>query len=102
MTKFSAHKINNGIESIENESDKIDEEKDDTDLLPSLEERNHIPFRGLREMLDEKGDKFYRLMNDRRSIRKFNPKRSVDMTTIEKCILAAGEWLFKPFRSNAH
>lgn len=62
------------------------------DYKPHLPERlEHVPFGGLKECLDKSGAKFYELTNDRRSIRKFNKNKPVDIAVIEKCILAAGE-----------
>ena len=57
---------------------------------PLLPEKDHIKYRGLTEWLDKSGEKFYKLANDRRSIRKFAKDKHVDIAVIEKCILAAG------------
>lgn len=63
----------------------------DGDYKPHLEEREHVPYRGIAHWLDKNGDTFYRLANDRRSIRKFARDKPVDIRLIEKCILASGE-----------
>lgn len=74
------------------QTDQVDDEFDDDEYKPHLPEREHVPYRGLTEWLDKTGDKFYKLINDRRSIRKFSKKKSVDIKVIEKCILAAGKY----------
>lgn len=64
---------------------------DDDEFKPHLPEREHIPYRGITECLDKSGEKFYKLANDRRSIRKFAKDKAVDDRVIEQCIRAAGE-----------
>lgn len=68
-------------------SDKLDDEL----YKPHLPERDHVPYHGVSEWLDKSGERFYKLANDRRSIRKFAKNKPVDIGVIEKCILAAGE-----------
>lgn len=69
------------------------EGKEGNDTLPShLSEICHVPYLGLTVKLDECGDVFYKLVNDRRSVRKFNKNRTVDRSIVEKCILAAGRY----------
>lgn len=72
---------------------------DDTDSIGThLEDKPHVPFAGATvTLLDnsdnddrDAADQIYRILNDRRSVRKFNHSRPVHPGTIEKCILAAG------------
>lgn len=85
-----------------------DEEEDEEgkatdDCRPShLSEIGHVPYLGLTAKLDESGETFYNLVNDRRSVRKFNKNRTVDRSIVEKCILAAGDYSIEyiyPYRS---
>lgn len=73
------------------QTDSVNDELDDELYKPHLPERDHVPYRGITESLDKSGEQFYKLANDRRSIRKYNKNKAVDFGTIEKCILAAGE-----------
>lgn len=86
--KTSANVTANIVTDVKNNDGYSDE--DDEELRPYLPDREHIPYRGISEFLDAKGDRFYKLANDRRSIRKFAKNRPVDFSVIEKCILAAG------------
>lgn len=72
------------------QTDSNDDPNDETHK-PHLPEREHVPYRGITEWLDKSGEQFYKLANNRRSIRKFAPNKQVDLKVIEKCILAAGE-----------
>lgn len=72
------------------QTDSINDPNDEV-YKPHLPEREHVPYRGLTVCLDQSGDHFYRMANDRRSIRKFAKDKPVDLSVIEKCILAAGE-----------
>lgn len=76
-------------ENIETDT-KNNNEPDDEALKPFLPEREHIPYKCIAECLDRSGDQFYKIANDRRSIRKFDKNRPVDFNVIQKCILAAG------------
>lgn len=67
-----------------------DEDNEHHTSKPHLTEREHVPYVGLKVKLDKSGEIFYNLANDRRSIRKFNKNKTVDISVIEKCILAAG------------
>lgn len=91
----NANDINNHID--------IDDNGDD-EYKPHLPEREHIPYRGIAECLDKSGKHFYKLANDRRSIRKFAKDKTVDDSVIEKCILAAGEVIsvFKERKRSIH
>lgn len=77
--------------------DKGDDDDDDDgsggddEYKPHSPEREHIQYGGITEYLDKNGEKFYKLANDRRSIRKFAKDKAVDDCVIEKCILAAGK-----------
>lgn len=84
------------IQTDSNNRDNDDDggDGDDSDeYKPHLPEREHIPYRGITEYLDKSGEKFYKLANDRRSIRKFAKDKAVDDRIIQKCILAAGDTL---------
>lgn len=90
--------IDIGGEHIQTESNNRDDDDDDDGndgdgdgYKPHLPEREHIQYRGITEYLDKNGEKFYKLANGRRSIRKFANDKVVDDRIIEKCILAAGE-----------
>lgn len=60
---------------------------DDHDLSPSLEVNTYVNYPGVSKTLPI--DRFYEILNDRRSIRHFS-SRPVDLATVEKCILCAG------------
>lgn len=77
----------NNIQTDEANDDIIDDE-----YKPHLPEHEHIPYGGLNKWLDKSGEQFYKLANDRRSIRKFAKNKHVDIEVIENCILAAGEY----------
>lgn len=63
---------------------------DDADALtPALEGVNHRPYEGIKKTFPGGIEKFYEMVNDRRSVRKYST-RPVDWKTIEKCIHAAG------------
>lgn len=79
----------NNDENIETDT-KSNNEPDDEAYKPFLPEREHIPYKGITEYIDRSGDRFYKMANDRRSIRKFDKNRPVDFNVIQKCILAAG------------
>lgn len=49
-------------------------------------------FTGAKVCLDNKGNEFLKIANDRRSIRKFS-KKPVDYDTLRKCIQAAGMFM---------
>lgn len=92
LRSFTITLLPENSEKIEGLDETKEDEEDDPDALPPfLEDREHLPYEGLQKKLDESGEQFYRVMNDRRSIRKFDPDRSVDMKVIEKCILTAGK-----------
>lgn len=77
----------NDEETIAN--DEKSEEINSDDLTPSLENVEHIPFKGATEVLKGGSQEFYNMANDRRSIRKFSRKH-VDIEIVKKCIQAAG------------
>ncbi|KAL1388294.1 hypothetical protein pipiens_003231 [Culex pipiens pipiens] len=68
-------------------------DSDDFDPTPVLEEKDHVPFAGAKVTLDsdplKAAAKFYAIVNDRRSVRKYSSK-PVDLAIVEKCIHAAG------------
>lgn len=63
------------------------------DPTPVLEEKEHVPFGGASVTLDSDplraARKFYEIVNDRRSVRKFS-SRPVDPAVVVQCIHAAG------------
>lgn len=59
------------------------------ELQPFLEEREHIPFTGAKIKLNGGVDQFYKIANDRRSVRMFS-KKPVNFEIIKTCIKAAG------------
>jgi len=59
------------------------------DLTPSLENVDHVRFKGASVVLKGGVNEFYNLANDRRSIRNFSNK-PVDIEIVKKCIHAAG------------
>lgn len=71
--------------------DSVQEYPDaDPDLSPALKVEKYINYPGARKTLPGGGvDKFYEIVNDRRSVRQFS-SRSVDISTVEKCIHSAG------------
>lgn len=73
------------------QTDSTHDELDDELYKPHLPERDHVAYRGITECLDKSGEQFYKLVNDRRSIRKFAKDKPIDAQVIEKCILAAGK-----------
>lgn len=87
VTSNAAKEKLDGIEYV----GEID--SDEFDPTPVLEEREHVPFAGATVTLDtdprKAAARFYDMVNNRRSVRKFSP-RSVDITVVEKCIHAAG------------
>lgn len=78
-------------ENIETDT-KINNVFDNELLKPHLPERDHIPYKGIGEWLDKSGEQFYKIANNRRSIRKFAKNKPVDFNVIQKCILAAGRY----------
>lgn len=72
------------------QTDTTIDELNDEEYKPHLPERDHVPYRKITEWLDKSGEKFYKVANNRRSIRKFSTKQP-DFRVIEQCILAAGK-----------
>lgn len=70
-------------------NDEKSEEIDTDELTPSLENVDHIPFKGATKVLKGGVQEFCDMVNDRRSIRKFS-RKSVDIEVLKKCIRAAG------------
>uniref|UniRef100_A0A336M4A6 CSON011528 protein n=1 Tax=Culicoides sonorensis TaxID=179676 RepID=A0A336M4A6_CULSO len=64
-----------------------DDSEEDEDQ-PALDDRPHVPFDGATITLDGGPDLFYKIMNNRRSVRMFSD-RPVDYSIIEKCIQTA-------------
>lgn len=62
---------------------------DDDEYAPLLKDLEHIPFHGAKHFLEGGAARFYEIVNDRRSVRKYS-SRKVDLAVIEKCIQAAG------------
>lgn len=66
-----------------------DESSDETDEdQPALEEKAHVPFKGASVILNSDPDTFYKIMNDRRSVRMFSD-RQIDYEVIKKCVQTA-------------
>lgn len=61
----------------------------DDDLLPSLENVDHVPFKGASVVLKGGVEEFYNMAKDRRSVRMFS-RKPVDIEIVKQCILAAG------------
>lgn len=74
------------------EEDECGEAEDDDSRPSHLSKIGHVPYRGLTVKLDESGEAFYNLVNDRRSVRKFDKNRTIKRSIVEKCILAAGKY----------
>lgn len=64
---------------------------DGRQLAPRLPENDHVPYAGLTEWLDPTGARFYQIANNRRSIRRFDKNKPVDIEVINNCIRAAGK-----------
>ncbi|XP_055371244.1 iodotyrosine deiodinase [Condylostylus longicornis] len=62
---------------------------EDTEFTPSLDDKDHVLFPGAKVVLDGGATKFYEIVNDRRSVRKFS-KKPVPFEIIKQCIQAAG------------
>lgn len=91
---FLFFKKKNAIKEVTAEEESIEiedfiDESSNKELQPFLEEREHVPFPGATIKLDGGADQFYKIVNDRRSVRMFS-KKPVDFQLIETCIKAAG------------
>lgn len=67
---------------------------DGRQLAPRLPENDHVPYAGLTEWLDSTGARFYQIANNRRSIRRFDKNKPVDIEVINNCIRAAGKLIY--------
>lgn len=81
------------------QTDPDNDELDDEVYKPYLPERDHIPYRGITVFLDKSGEHFYKVANNRRSVRKFSKNKPVEFNVIKKCILTAGKTKIPIFRS---
>lgn len=54
-----------------------------------MEEKEHVPFSGAKVTLPGGAEEFYKMANDRRSVRKYSTK-PVPIKVIEDCVRAAG------------
>lgn len=61
---------------------------DDT-LPPTLDEGEHVSYKGIQKTFPGGIEKFYEIANDRRSVRMYS-NRPVDFEIIKKCIQCAG------------
>lgn len=61
---------------------------EDVEDQPALEEKPHVPYKGVSIMLDRNPDTFYNIMNDRRSVRMFSD-RPIEYSIIENCVKTA-------------
>lgn len=93
---FLSRAFNKKVESENSDESKIEEDaknendlEDEGDLTPSLEVLEHVKYPGATVTLSGGIDEFYRIVNDRRSIRKFS-KKPVDIEIVKKAILCAG------------
>lgn len=77
----------NDDETIAND-EKSDEIETD-DLTPALENIEYIPFKGATALLKGGVQEFFKMANNRRSVRMFSRKH-VDIEIVKKCIHAAG------------
>ncbi|XP_058057353.1 iodotyrosine deiodinase isoform X1 [Anopheles bellator] len=72
---------------------EVEPQGEEFDPVPALEEKPHISYGGATVTLGEDpceaDSRFYAIVNDRRSVRKFS-NRPVDRKVVERCILAAG------------
>ncbi|XP_037935769.1 iodotyrosine deiodinase 1 [Teleopsis dalmanni] len=60
-----------------------------SEYVPALEEKEHVPYNGAVITLPGKAEQFYKMMNNRRSVRIFSQTK-VPIEVIEDCIRAAG------------
>ncbi|XP_017101251.2 iodotyrosine deiodinase [Drosophila bipectinata] len=74
--------------TLDNEEDIEVEETDD--LQPALEEKPHVSFVAGLNLNPNGAERFYKLVQGRRSIRSFSSHPKPDLSIIEDCIRAAG------------
>ncbi|KAH8259221.1 hypothetical protein KR026_000799 [Drosophila bipectinata] len=74
--------------TLDNEEDIEVEETDE--LHPALEEKPHVPFVAGLNLNPNGAERFYKLVQGRRSIRSFSSHPKPDLSIIEDCIRAAG------------
>lgn len=79
----------NDDETIENDATDADKSVDSDGFFPSLEDVDHVPYKGASVTLKGGVNEFFDMSNDRRSVRMFSNK-PVDIDIVKKCILAAG------------
>lgn len=79
----------NDDETIENDATDVDKSEDSDGFFPSLENVDHVPYKGASVTLKGGVSEFYNMANDRRSVRMFSNK-PVDIEIVKKCIHAAG------------
>ncbi|XP_035787613.1 iodotyrosine deiodinase 1-like [Anopheles albimanus] len=81
------------LDGMEYVGDLDGDSEEGYELAPALEEKPRVPYSGATVTLDkdpfEAADKFYAIVNDRRSVRKFS-QRPVEREIVERCIQAAG------------
>ncbi|XP_061395921.1 iodotyrosine deiodinase [Musca vetustissima] len=63
---------------------------EDVDYTPALEEKEHIPYAGATVTLTGGAAEFYKIMNNRRSVRSYRPQPIPPIEVIENCIRTAG------------
>uniref|UniRef100_A0A1I8M2S9 Nitroreductase domain-containing protein n=1 Tax=Musca domestica TaxID=7370 RepID=A0A1I8M2S9_MUSDO len=63
---------------------------EEIDYAPALEEKEHIAYKGAVETLPDGAKEFYKMMNDRRSVRSYRREPIPPIDVIENCIRAAG------------
>lgn len=79
----------NDDETIANDARDGEVDGDADGLTPSLENVDHVPFKGASVVLKGGVQEFYNMASDRRSVRMFSSKH-VDIEIVKKCIHAAG------------
>lgn len=79
----------NDDETIANDAQDGDTDADNDNFSPSLENVEHVPFKGASVVLKGGAQEFLDMAMDRRSIRMFSNK-PVDIEIVKKCIQAAG------------
>lgn len=60
------------------------------DYIPALEENEHIPYKGATIALAGGAQQFYKMVQNRRSVRAFKSQPLPSIDIIKTCILAAG------------
>ncbi|XP_016956299.1 uncharacterized protein LOC108028824 [Drosophila biarmipes] len=70
--------------------EEVDDWEDEDELQPALEEKPHVAFVPGEDLNPNGAERFYKLIQGRRSIRSFRRHPKPDIRDIEDCIRAAG------------